>query len=329
MPINYNKPPKQPAQSQPPPPPPAPPYQPPPPQPYQQPYPQQPPPPPAYPPPPPYQQQPPPPPYQQQPPAAPPYQPPPQPYQQQPYQQQPYQQQPPAPPSYPPPSYQQQPYQQQPPAPPQGPPVSLSKVTLTKQAPTVSLSKGTGGSGVIRANLNWTQRQSGGGFFKRLAASGGDIDLDLGCLFEFVDGDKGVVQALGNQFEISPLSGGPKIIWLSGDDRSGASEGGEDLFIDLSQANHIRRILIFAYIYEGTPNWAAANAVVTVFPQSGPQIEVRLDDHDPGSRMCAIAMLTNTNGEITINREVRYIRGGQSLLDRTYGWGMDWTPGRK
>lgn len=302
MPINYNKPPKQPAQSQPPPaqpppPPPAPPYQPPPP-------------PPAYPPPPP------PPPYQQQPP----YQPPPPPYQQQPY--------PPAPP-YPPQPYQQQPYQQQPPAPPQGPPVSLSKVTLTKQAPTVSLSKGSGGSGVIRANLNWTQRQTGGGFFKRLAASGGDIDLDLGCLFEFVDGDKGVVQALGNQFQVSPLSGGSKIIWLSGDDRSGASQGGEDLFIDLSRANHIRRVLIFAYIYEGTPNWAAANAVVTVFPQTGPQIEVRLDEHDPGSRMCAIAMLTNTNGEITINREVRYIRGGQSLLDRTYGWGMDWTPGRK
>lgn len=204
-------------------------------------------------------------------------------------------------------------------------------MTLTKQAPAVSLTKGGAASGIIRANLNWTQRQAGaGGFFKRLASQGGgDIDLDLGCLFEFVDGDKGVVQALGNQFEVSPMAGGPKIIWLSGDDRSGASQGGEDLFIDLSRANHIRRVLIFAYIYEGTPNWANANAVVTVFPQSGPQIEVRLDEHDPGSRMCAIAVLTNQNGEITINREVRYIQGGQQALDRTYGWGMDWTPGRK
>jgi tellurite resistance protein TerA len=26
---------------------------------------------------------------------------------------------------------------------------------------------------------------------------------------------------------------------------------------------------------------------------------------------------------------VRYVHGGQDVLDRTYGWGMDWTPGRK
>lgn len=304
--------------------PPPPPYQPPPPpQPYQPPPPSYPPPyqqqPSPYPPAPPYQQQPPPyppaPPYQQQPPPYPPAPP----YQQQPPPYPPYQQQPPYPPA--PPYQQPPPYQQ---APPQ-PGVNLGKIALTKQAPTISLSKG----GIIRANLNWTQRQSGGGFFKRVAASGAEIDLDLGCLFEFADGDKGVVQALGNQFEVSPLSGGPKIIWLSGDDRSGASQGGEDLFIDLSQANHIRRILVFAYIYEGSPNWAAANAVVTVFPHAGPQIEVRLDEHDPAARTCAIAMLTNNGGDIMVSREIRYIRGGQRLLDEAYGWGMDWTPGRK
>jgi len=30
-----------------------------------------------------------------------------------------------------------------------------------------------------------------------------------------------------------------------------------------------------------------------------------------------------------VQREVRYIDGGQSVLDRAYGWGMNWTPGRK
>lgn len=238
---------------------------------------------------------------------------------------------PPAPQGYPPPQGQQPPQGQYPPqgAPPQGQPggVNLSKVTLTKQAPAVSLSKQGGSAGMIRVNLNWTQRQ-GGGFFKRLASSG-DIDLDLGCMFEFTDGDKGVVQALGNAFEAIPLSGGAPLIRLDGDDRSGTSQGGENMFIDLSRANMIRRILIFAYIYEGTPNWAAANGVVTIFPQSGPQIEVRLDESDPRAPMCAIALLTNQNGEIVINREVRYVRGAQRILDQTYGWGLNWTPGRK
>ncbi len=206
--------------------------------------------------------------------------------------------------------------------------MNLSKVTLTKQAPAVSLTKQGSSGGMIRVNLNWAQRQ-GGGFFKRLSG-GGDIDLDLGCMFEFTDGDKGgVVQALGNAFEAIPLSGGAPLIRLDGDDRSGSSQGGENMFIDLSRANLIRRILIFAYIYEGTPNWAAANGVATIFPQSGPQIEVRLDEHDPRAPMCAIALLTNQNGEIVINREVRYVRGAQRILDQTYGWGLNWTPGRK
>ena len=47
------------------------------------------------------------------------------------------------------------------------------------------------------------------------------IDLDLGCLYEFTDGSKGVVQALGNSFAASPRGVGARVIWLDGDDRSG------------------------------------------------------------------------------------------------------------
>ena len=76
-------------------------------------------------------------------------------------------------------------------------PVSLSKVTLTKAAPTVSLSKQGSTGGMLRVNLNWNARPtggSGGGFFKRTSGGGGAIDLDLGCLYEFTDGTKGAVQ---------------------------------------------------------------------------------------------------------------------------------------
>lgn len=211
-----------------------------------------------------------------------------------------------------------------------GAPVSLSKVTLTKSAPAVSLSKQGGGTGMLRVNLNWNSRpSSGGGFLKRLAGGGGAIDLDLGCLYEFTDGNKGVVQALGNAFQARSSSANEPLVWLDGDDRSGANTGGENLFVNLAYSAQIRRILIFAFIYEGVPNWAEANGVVTLFPVSGPQIEVRLDEHDPRSRMCAIAMLENVRGEIQVRREVRYVQGAQRALDEAYGWGMQWTPGRK
>jgi tellurite resistance protein TerA len=45
--------------------------------------------------------------------------------------------------------------------------------------------------------------------------------------------------------------------------------------------------------------------------------------------MCAIALLRNVKGELSVNREVRYVRGGQDMLSRTYRWGLRWTPGRK
>lgn len=144
-----------------------------------------------------------------------------------------------------------------------------TKVTLTKGSPNVSLSKQ---SGRLQVNLNWDARPpqaKQGGFLKRLAASRG-IDLDLGCLYELADGTKGVVQALGNAF--GQLDAAPYIL-LNGDDRSGANSGGEDLFVNLAHAAKIRRVLVFACIYEGAPSFDQANGVVTLTPASGPAIE--------------------------------------------------------
>ncbi|MCI4066019.1 hypothetical protein MRQ36_27105 [Micromonospora sp. R77] len=211
----------------------------------------------------------------------------------------------------------------------QGAPVSLSKVTLTKNAPVVSLTKQGSTSGVLRINLNWNARpgsRSGGIFGQRGA---GAIDLDLGCLYEFTDGSKGVVQALGNAFDARPYNVRERVIWLDGDDRTGSNSAGENLFIDLAHAAQIRRVLVFAFIYDGVPNWSAADGVVTLYPATGPQVEVRLDDSRDGARICGIAMLESRNGELSVHREVRYVDGGQSKLDRAYGWGMNWSPGRK
>ncbi|WP_432513820.1 TerD family protein [Kineococcus sp. SYSU DK001] len=211
--------------------------------------------------------------------------------------------------------------------------VSLSKVTLTKAAPKVSLSKSGATGGTLRVHLAWNARPaaapaSGGGFFSKLkaaAAPQSGIDLDLGALYEFTDGSKGVVQALGNAFR--DAGAGDPVVWLDGDDRTGG--GGENLFVDLRDAARIKRILVFAFIYEGVPNWAAADGVVTLHPVSGPEIEVRLDEHDDRSPMCAIAQIVSDGREISVQREVRYVQGGQQALDEAFGWGMRWRTGRK
>ncbi len=212
--------------------------------------------------------------------------------------------------------------------------ISLQKVTLTASAPQVSLTKSGGSSGTIRINLNWSSgvpapAPVSGGFFKRLAAQAQvpkGVDLDLGCLYELSDGTKGVVQALGNSF--GSLDRAPWIK-LDGDDRTGGVTSGENMSINLEQPGRFRRVLIFAMIYEGAPNWAAVDGVVTLSPLNGPQIEVRLDASSQASRICAVAQLINQGNDLVVQREVKYIDGGQSVLDKAYGWGMNWTPGRK
>jgi tellurite resistance protein TerA len=212
-----------------------------------------------------------------------------------------------------------------------GAPVSLSKVTLTKSSPTVSLTKQGSATGRLHVNLNWTARpgqaEQPKGFLKRMAAAAQPgIDLDLGCLFEMRDGRKGVIQALGNAF--GSLDS-PPYVFLDGDDRSGNSANGENLYINLAHAAELRRVLVFACIYEGVAAFDKADGVVTLTPATGAPIEVRLDETSGSSRMCAVALLENNGGDLVVRREVRYINGAQDALDAAYGWGMDWTPGRK
>ncbi|MFI6624881.1 TerD family protein [Streptomyces sp. NPDC050528] len=221
-----------------------------------------------------------------------------------------------------------------PPPPPSAAPVRLSKVTLTKAAPSVSLTKQGGTSGAMRVNLNWEVRKQFSGWGSkrgRAVAMHADLDLDLCALYELADGRKGVVQALGNAFGSLQR---PPYIHLDGDDRSGASASGENLTINLDHIKDFRRILVFVTIYEGARSFADLHATVTLQPQHGGAIDFSLDECTVPSTVCALALITNTGGDLVVQREARYLvpdRGvsPQRTVDRVYGWGMNWTPGRK
>ncbi|MFE2088042.1 TerD family protein [Streptomyces sp. NPDC059460] len=221
-----------------------------------------------------------------------------------------------------------------PPVPPSPQPVRLSKVTLTKDAPSVSLAKQGGTSGAMRVNLNWEVRKqfkSWGSKLGRAIANHADLDLDLGALYELTDGRKGVVQALGNAFG---ALGQPPYIHLDGDDRTGALSTGENLTINLDHKDRLRRVLIFVTIYEGARSFADLHATVTLQPQHGAAIDFSLDECTVPSTVCALALITNNGGDLTVQREARYLvpeRGvsPQRTIDYAYGWGMNWTRGRK
>lgn len=214
-------------------------------------------------------------------------------------------------------------------------PQGLQRTALTAANPVVSLTQLGAAVGTLRVNLQWssapmetpgTRTGPMRGFFsvQRLEPTpishARTIDLDLGCLYEFTTGQKGVVQSMGNRRGAFDR---PPFVRLDRDDRSGSASG-ENLFINLDHAAAFRRLLIFAYIYSGAPAFGPANAVTTLYPSSGAPIEVRLDATTEQARSCAVALLTYADGDLRVRREVRYVAGYQGELDRLYRWGLRW-----
>ena len=190
----------------------------------------------------------------------------------------------------------------------------------------VSLKKGSqSGLGEILINLNWNTKPAKKGLFG-VFGGGQGIDLDLGCLFELKDGQKGAVQALGNAFGSLQH---PPYIALDGDDRTGAVTTGENLRIDGNKIALFKRILVYTFIYEGVANWQQADAVVTIKYPGAEDLIIKMDSYNSNDVMCGLALLENVNDEtFSVEKIVQFYPGHQAL-DSAFHWGMRWQAGRK
>ncbi|MGW0639364.1 TerD family protein [Nocardia salmonicida] len=215
-------------------------------------------------------------------------------------------------------------------APPPPPPVNLAKVSLTKEAPSVSLTKHGATGGVMRVNLNWTSMAATGRLFGKLR--GKNIDLDLCCFFELANGAIGSVRALDRRFGALYE---PPFIHLDQDDRTGASITGENLSVNLDYTQFIRRILVFASIYDGASDFRNVHATVTLNTVNSAPIEMTLDGCTDNSRDAVLFVLENVNGEFVVRREGAFVRppagqpgGGVVEIARLYHWDFGFQAGR-
>ncbi|CAM3791428.1 TerD family protein [Rahnella bruchi] len=203
--------------------------------------------------------------------------------------------------------------------------ISLSKVSLTKEKPSISLAK-RHSFGEIKINLNWNQGSAAsGGMFGGMFSKSKGVDLDLGAFVELQDGTKGVVQALGNTF--GRLNSEP-FVELQGDDRTGQVADGEWLHVNGREWKNIRQVLIYAFIYEGAASWDKTDGVVTLHIPEQPPIETRLTEGPDRHNMCAIARLVNENGAIKVERINQFFSGHKDM-DKALGWGFRWSAGSK
>lgn len=191
--------------------------------------------------------------------------------------------------------------------------VSLDKITL-ERSQAVSLDKlpGTTGHGPIILNLTWSPR------------AGHDVDLDLGCLYELSDGTQGIVQALGKAFGSLTR---PPYIALDQDDRSGRSSG-ETIRINGDKLGHIKRLAVFALIYEGAVRWSQTDARASILVPGRPEIEVLIRQGNDRQRVFGLVVIDSAGGSLRVTNHMTNYPNQKEYADAT-GIYLNWKEGRK
>ena len=184
----------------------------------------------------------------------------------------------------------------------------------------ISLVSSNSNLGEILINLNW-KPQKKGLFFKK-----SKIDLDLGCLYELKDGAQDCVQALGNKLG-SLIQ--PPYVALDGDDRTGTNLSGENLRINGNKISEIKRILVYAFIYNGVVNWKDAESFVTIKYPNAEDIVVKMDEFDNSNKMCGLVLFENQNDETFSVEKIIQFYPGHRDLDKAFDWGLNWVSARK
>lgn len=153
-----------------------------------------------------------------------------------------------------------------------------------------------------------------------------NIDIDIGCLYELQDGTRGAIQAFGEKWGALEQ---PPYIQLCGDQRTGDKDGyDETLQIEGDNWQHIKRALIYLYIYEGASNWAQINPKIRIDIPGEEDLVVTLSAYNDTLDLCAIGMIENVRGGLRLTNHTEYFPGHESM-DRAFGFGLNWAEGEK
>ncbi|MBD2607078.1 tellurium resistance protein TerA [Scytonema hofmannii FACHB-248] len=200
-------------------------------------------------------------------------------------------------------------------------------ITLQKSGDShkIDLSKaGNSKQVTVHVNLNWNQQSNqNAGLFAKLLKANSAPDLDLGCMYETVNGTKGVIQPLGGNFGAKDSS---PYIFLDKDDRTGAASDGENMFI--YRPDTIKRVMFFALIYQGAPDFGSVGGRMLFKVSNGEEIYLELNNPDKNRPLCAAAMVSNLADQITILKEEKYFSGHKEV-DDYYRFGFNWVAGSK
>jgi tellurite resistance protein TerA len=212
------------------------------------------------------------------------------------------------------------------------------------EARSISLEKAPKDEIVI--NLNWNRETKNGAE---------PVDLDLGCYWEtrvppsepgFMGWLKGLVtlprRGVIDGMQFTRGQGGPKDVasrqgcytqepwvWHAGDDRVGTSASGENLLLNAAAAAHMKRLVVYTFIYEGAAAWSATDAVVRIAVPGQPPVVIEMGKQTSAQRFCALATIEFDGASgMTVTRHMTF-HDGHAECALQYRWQMNFTAGTK
>ncbi|MEF2919443.1 MAG: Tellurium resistance [Acutalibacteraceae bacterium] len=152
------------------------------------------------------------------------------------------------------------------------------------------------------------------------------MDLDIGCMYQLKNGEKGSLQALGGRF--GSFMNSP-YIQIDGDDTTGDVATGENIRINGSFISEIEKVLVYAYIYEGAINWQQTNAYISIECPGIEDIFVEMDDYNTTYKLCGVLLLENIDNTNFIVKRIFKFYENHKALDKEYNWGIPWKDTQK
>ena len=190
-----------------------------------------------------------------------------------------------------------------------------TKLTLGQ---TVHLDRQQDALGEIQIKLMWSELHISPD------SDGLPVDLDLGCLYQLQDGTIGCIQALGDMYggyQMAPF------IELDRDDRTGGDDG-ETLRINGAHWRDIKKLCVFAYIYDGVTNWSSIETIAQLLIPGHAPVVIELENPRDDRGMCAITLIENHQNQVVVTKTSQYFETHKDL-DEQYRFGLQWEIGAK
>jgi tellurite resistance protein TerA len=204
-----------------------------------------------------------------------------------------------------------------------------SSAQLRTPGQSIAVNPGPDGFKYILIGASWDNIQTEEeGLITKLVkkAAGQGVDLDVGCMYEMMDGTRGAIQAFGEKFGDFD---NPPYMKLSGDERTGDAKGhDEHILINGAHWPEIKRIVVYLYIYAGAPSWAAINPRIVLDVPGEEDLIVSLSAHNDALAICAVGGLENVRNGIKLTNFTEYF-AGHAEMDRAFGFGLEWDDGKK